>query len=106
MAAAVDCDVQVDSRSLYTVTLDGRPYKNKRYVSYDDALMLRDVLVATGACRLADPVHRCEVREEGAGGFKVIRGGSVFVGFSSHASYEAAYAEARKLAEKHLCVLK
>ncbi len=94
----------MDSGSLYAVTVDGRPYKNKHYVSYDDALKLRDVLVATGACRLAAPVHRCEVREESPGAFRVIRGGEVFDPYAVHGSYEEGRAEVRELTERHLCL--
>lgn len=104
-AVAATCDVEVDEHSLFTVTVDGRPFKDKRFVTYDDAVRLRDVLVYSGACRRQSELARCEVRDAGAGLFKVVRGGREFDVHSRHASYERAYADAKRLERLHLCYL-
>ena len=104
-APAATCDIEVDARSLYSVTVDGRVYKNKRYVTYDDALGVRDVLVSSGVCEPAPPSRKCEVRKEGAGIYKLTRGGTEFDRYAVYSSYETAFAEARKLADRQVCYL-
>ncbi|MDX1432639.1 MAG: hypothetical protein R3286_09340 [Gammaproteobacteria bacterium] len=102
-AVAATCDIEVDARSLYSVTVDGQPFKDKRYLTYDDALGLRDVLVSSGVCKRAQPSRKCSVRKEGAGIYKLTRGGTEFDRHAVYSSYETAFAEARKLADRQVC---
>ena len=102
-AMAATCDIEVDARALYAVTVDGHPFKDKHYLTYDDALALRDVLVSSGVCKRAKVSRKCDVRKEGAGIFKITRDGREFDRHSVYTSYENAFAEARKLADMHVC---
>lgn len=104
-AGAAVCDVELDEHSLYTMTVDGRPFEDKRFLDYEDAVRLREVLVSSEVCRRRAAPPKCEIREARAGVFAVIRGGREFDVRTRHASRERAYAEARRLEALRLCEL-
>ncbi len=107
-ASAAICDLEVESalgNPVYTVTVDGRAYKNKKYATVDDALMLRDVLVDTGACSRQSVLRKCDVERARNGEFYVMRGGKNFNFRNGYRSEAQAMREARDLASKHLCRL-
>lgn len=98
------CDIKVDPRmSLYMVMADGQPYKNKRYLTWDDALRLRDVLVSAGVCVRAAPAKRCEVKLLTAGDYIVMRDGVSFDPYTKLRTLDAAHKYAAKLAKVRLC---
>jgi len=60
-----ECDITVDPRmSVYMVVIAGAPYQDKRYLTWDDALKLRDVLVSVGACARAAAPKPCKLERE------------------------------------------
>ena len=87
------------------VTVDGQPFRNKHYLTYDDAVSLRDVLVSTGMCRQSQNLRRCAVRSAGGGLFAVHRGGVNFHAKVSFATYEAALEQVKALVSAKLCYL-
>lgn len=108
-ANAAICDLEVESAlgsPVYTVTVDGRAYKGKRYATVDDALQLRDVLVQIGECSRQSVLRQCGVERARNGEFYVMRGGSNFNFRMSYRSQEQAMREARTLASKHLCTVR
>ena len=102
-AQAAVCDIEVDPNfPLYMVTVDGKAFKNKRYVDPTDALALRDVLVSTGVCQRTKKLRRCSVREN-SGQYVVFRGNVNFDPMAVFKKPERAKRHARKLAKDHLC---
>ena len=98
------CDIQVDTRmSLYMVMADGQPYRDKRYLTWDDALKLRDFLVADGVCERAAPAKDCEVKLLTAGDYAVIRDGVSFDPYVKLRTLDAAHEYAATLAKVKLC---
>jgi hypothetical protein len=98
------CDIQVDPRmSLYVVIAGGKPYKEKRYLTWDDALRLRDFLVSAGECKRAAPAKPCKVELLTAGAYAVMRDGVSFDPYAKLRTLEAAHKYAAKLAKVRLC---
>lgn len=98
------CDIEVDPRmSLYMVMAGGKPYKGKRYLTWDDALRLRDFLVSAGECKRAAPAKLCEVKLLTAGAYAVMRDGVSFDPYTKLRTLEAAHKYAAKLARVRLC---
>lgn len=99
-----ECDIELDSRmSLYKVMVGREPFQNKRYLTWDDAVGLRDVLVSAGACERAAGPRPCKVERLTAGNYAVLRDG---VNFDPHAilrTLDAARAYARSLESVRLC---
>lgn len=59
--AAPTCSIEIHPRfNLYVVSVGGKPFKNKHYVDYDDAALLRRVLVDAGDCVPAQKVAKCD----------------------------------------------
>ena len=103
--AAPTCDIDVESRyGLYLVTVDGEAYKGKMYVTHDDAVRLRDVLIHSGHCLRARQLKRCAVRIVSKGKFKIQRGGADFFQPKvTFASVGDARVQAKRLAQVELC---
>lgn len=100
------CDIEVDTQmSVYMVTVGGVPYRNKRYLTYDDAVRLRDVLVSAGACDRAGPPRRCQLKLRAAGDYAIIRGGVNFDRYAKLRTLKAARKYASKLEKLKLCKL-
>lgn len=98
------CDIQVDTRmNLYMVMADGEPYKEKRYLTWDDAVLLRDFLVSAGVCERAAPAKACKVKLLTAGDYAVIRDGVSFDPYTKLRTLDAAHKYAAKLAKVRLC---
>ena len=107
-ASAAICDLEVESalgNPVYTVTVDGRAYKNKKYATVEDALQLRDVLVQIGSCSRQSVLRKCDVQRARNGEFYVMRGGINFNTRQSYRSEAQAIRQAENLASKHLCKL-
>jgi hypothetical protein len=98
------CDIQVDTwMNLYMVMADGQPYKNKRYLTWGDALRLRDSLVADGICARAAPAKDCTIKLLNADDYALIRDGVSFDPFLKLRSLKTAYKFAAQLAKVRLC---
>jgi hypothetical protein len=99
-----ECDIELDPRmSLYKVMVGSEPFRDKRYLTWDDAVGLRDVLVSSGACARAAGPRPCKVELLTAGNYAVLRDG---VNFDPHAelrTLDAARAYARSLEKVSLC---
>ena len=105
-AAAAICDVEIDLQyNLFVVTIDGEPFKGKRYIAYEDVVMLRDVLVETGECQLPAQVYACEVVVDGSGTHTVLRGGLDFSGLATFESRAGAVEYAHELEADNVCVV-
>ena len=101
---AAVCDLDIDLvYNLYVVSVDGEPFKGKRYIAYEDVLLLRDVLVETGECALAPPGLRCELVDNHDGTFAVHRGGVNFTGPATFTSEAAASKFAAELLADQVC---
>ena len=104
-APAAICDVEIDLQyNLFVITVDGQPFKGKRYIAYEDVVMLRDVLVETGECRLPATVYPCEVIDTGEGAYTVMRGGVDFSGLITFTSRDGATQYANELEADEVCV--
>jgi hypothetical protein len=98
------CDIKVDPRmSLYMVMTGDKPYKEKRYLTWDDALRLRDFLVSAGECKRAAPAKSCKVELLTAGAYAVMRDGVSFDPYAKLRTLEAAHRFAAQLAKVRLC---
>ena len=98
------CDIAVDTRmSVYMVMVGGEPYRDKRYLTWDDALKLRDVLVSAGACERAAPAKPCKLELLAAGAYAVVRDGVNFDPYAQLRTKKAAREYARKLEKVKLC---
>ena len=98
------CDVVLDSRlSVYVVTVAGEPYRNKRYLTSDDAVKLRDVLIAAGACERAAPARHCEVKLLAAGDYAIMRDGVNFDPYARLRTLKQANHYAKRLTKMKLC---
>jgi hypothetical protein len=101
-----ECDIELDPHmSVYKVLVGSEPFQNKRYLTWDDAVGLRDVLVSAGACARAAGPKPCKVELLTAGNYAVLRDG---VNFDPHANLrtmDAARAYARSLEKVSLCKL-
>jgi len=99
-----ECDIELDPHmSVYKVLVGSEPFQNKRYLTWDDAVGLRDVLVSSGACARAAGPKPCKVELLTAGNYAVLRDG---VNFDPHANLrtlDAARAYARSLEKVSLC---
>ena len=103
---ADDCDVVLDSRmSVYVVTVAGQPFRDKRYLTFDDAAKLRDVLVSAGNCGKPAPPRRCEVKLLAAGDYAVIRDGVNFDPYAKLRTLKQAKRHARSMVRHKLCKL-
>ena len=103
-AAGDLCDIKVDTRmNLYMVMADGQPFKDKRYLTWDDALRLRDFLIADGVCTRAAPAKECTVKLRTAGDYVVIRDGVSFDPYTKLRTLDAAHNYAATLAKVRLC---
>ena len=61
--AAPTCSIEIHPRfNLYVISVDGKPFKNKHYVDYDDAALLQRVLVDAGDCVPVQKVAKCDSR--------------------------------------------
>ncbi len=99
-----ECDVQVDTRlKVYTVMVGSEVFQDKRYLTWDDALNLRDVLVSAGACSRAAPPKPCKLTVNGSGTYEVFRDGVNFDPYAKLGNLDAARAYARKLEKFKLC---
>jgi hypothetical protein len=98
------CDVELDSRmSVYMVTVAGEPYRGKRYLTFDDAVKLRDVLKGAGACdRLAAP-RACKVKLLAAGDYAIMRDGVNFDPYAKLRTLKQARRYARSMVRMKLC---
>lgn len=98
------CDIKVDTRmNLYMVMADGAPFKEKRYLTWDDALRLRDFLITDGVCARAAPAKDCTVKLLTAGDYAVMRDGVSFDPFTKLRTLDAAHKYAATLAKVRLC---
>ena len=103
-AADGECDIQVDARmSVYMVMVDSEPYRDKRYLTWDDALKLRDVLVSAGACERASRPKPCKLELAAAGKYMVLRDGVDFDPYAQLRTLNAARSYARTLERAKLC---
>ena len=103
-AADEVCDITVDPRmSVYMVVIGGAPYQDKRYLTWDDALRLRDVLVSAGACSRAAGPKPCKLELIAAGNYAVVRDGVNFDPYAKLRTREAARRYARDLEREKLC---
>lgn len=99
-----ECDIQVDARmAVYMVIVGGQPYRDKRYLTWDDALKLRDVLVSAGACERAAGPKPCKLELAAAGDYAVVRDGINFDRYAKLRTLDAARDYARKLEQAKLC---
>ncbi len=99
-----ECDIQVDVRmSVYMVMVAGAPYREKRYLTWDDALKLRDVLVSAGACERASKPKPCTLEIRAAGEYVVLRDGVNFDPYTKLRTLAAAQKYARTLERAKLC---
>ena len=104
-AQAATCELQVDEQmGVYIIALDGAPFKNKRYLTYQDAVKLRDVLISSGTCRHPKNLRKCGVVELGVGKYAITWGGMTFDKYTSYASREMASRDIVKLTKKRICV--
>jgi hypothetical protein len=103
-AADGECDIVVDPRMpVYLVMVGGAPYRNKRYLTWDDALRLRDVLVSAGTCRRAAGPKPCKLELIAAGNYAVVRDGINFDPYAKLRTRQAAREYARHLERAKLC---
>jgi hypothetical protein len=103
-AAQSLCDIEVDPRmNLYKVMANGKPFKGKRYLTWDDALLLRNVLVTSGVCKRVAPAKFCEVQLLTAGAYAVMRDGVNFDPIEKLRTLGAAHKYAKRLAKVKLC---
>lgn len=59
-ALAATCSIDIHPRfNLYVINVDGKPFKNKHYVDYGDAALLRSVLVEAGRCVPVEKLAKC-----------------------------------------------
>lgn len=76
-AAAPTCGIEIHPRfNLYVISVDGKPFKNKHYVDYDDAALLQRVLVDSGHCVPSQKVAKCGTGAPSDDGNKVLLAGS------------------------------
>jgi hypothetical protein len=102
--ASGECDIQVDLRmSVYMVMVEGEAYRGKRYLTWDDALKLRDVLVSAGACERASRPKPCKLELASAGNYVVLRDGVNFDPYIKLRTLGAARKYARRLERVKLC---
>ncbi len=98
------CDIVMNPRmSVYMVMVGNEPYRNKGYLTWDDALKLRDVLVSAGACERAAPAKVCTLESLAADGYAVLRDGVNFDPYTKLRTAKAAREYARKLERVKLC---
>ncbi|MFT5176566.1 MAG: hypothetical protein ACI8W7_004762 [Gammaproteobacteria bacterium] len=98
------CDIKVDTRmNLYMVMADGEPFKGKRYLTWDDAVRLRDFLITDGVCARAAPAKHCTVKLLIAGDYAVMRDGVSFDPFTKLRTLDAAHKYAATLVKVRLC---
>ena len=100
------CDIVLDTRlSVYIVTVDGEAYRNKRYLTVEDAVKLRDVLFSAGACGELAPPRRCEVKLLAAGDYAIMRDGVNFDPYATLRTLKQATRYVRRLAKKKICTI-
>lgn len=98
------CDVELDPRmSVYMVTVAGQPYRNKRYLTFDDAVKLRDFLKVDGACEKLAAPRECKLKTLGSGDYAVMRDGVNFDPYVKLTSLKQARRHARSLEQFKLC---
>ena len=98
------CDIRVDTRmNVYMVMADGKPYKNKRYLTWDDAVKLRDFLASAGVCERTAPARACTLKLLTAGDYAVIRDGVSFDPYTKLRTLDAAHKYAAQLVKAKLC---
>lgn len=99
------CDIRVDTRmSVYMVMVGETVFQDKRYLTWDDAMLLRDVLVSSGTCDTVAPPRKCDVKLVAAGNYAVMRDGVDFDRHANLRTLEAAQAYAKKLVKFKLCL--
>ena len=99
-----ECDIQVDVRMhVYMVMVAGEPYRDKRYLTWDDALKLREVLVSAGACERASAPKPCKLEIAAAGDYVILRDGVNFDPYAKLRTLDAARKYARRLERAKLC---
>ena len=99
-----ECDVRMDPRmSVYMVLVGDRPFQDKRYLTWDDAVGLRDVLVSAGACARAAGPKPCTLELIAAGNYAVMREGVNFDPYAKLRTLEAAKKYVRTLEKAKLC---
>ncbi len=103
-AVPEECDIQVDPRlSVYVVTVGQDAFQDKRYLTWDDALRLRDVLVSAGACERAAPPKPCKLERNGSDSYAVVRDGVNFDPRMKLGTLDEARRYARQLEKEKLC---
>ena len=101
------CGIQVDKRmSVYKVMVEGAAYRGKGYLTYQDALALREVLLSTGTCKKVPAPKRCEIKTLAAFDFAIFRDGENFDRYAKLRTLKQARAYAKALVNKKLCVMK
>lgn len=99
-----ECDIALDPRlSVYRVLVAGEPFRDKGYLTWDDAIALRDVLVSAGACVRAAQPKPCRLELVAAGNYAVVRDGVNFDPYAKLRTLDAARDYARTLVEARLC---
>ena len=100
------CDIRMDPRmSVYMVMVGDQPFRDKRYLTWDDAVKLQTVLVSAGACARAAGPRPCKVELITAGNYAVVRDGVNFDPYSKLRTIEAAVKYGRSLEKARLCKL-
>ncbi len=99
------CDIRVDQRmSVYQVMVDDKAYKGKGYLTYEDALSLRNVLRSSGICkRLAAPKN-CKIKTLAAFDFGIFRDGVNFDRYARLRTLKQARDYIRALIKNKLCL--
>jgi len=109
-AAAVSlgiCDIHVDRRlSVFQVVIDDQAYRAKGFLTYQDALALRDVLLSAGTCKSVAAPRLCEIKALAAFEFAIYRDGENFDRYAKLHTLEQAQAYAGALVKRKLCVMK
>jgi len=101
------CGIQVDTRlAVYKVMVGDEVYRDKGYLTYQDALALREVLLSTGTCKKVAAPKRCEIKTLAAFDFAIFREGENFDRYAKLRTLKQARAYARALVKKKLCVMK
>ena len=98
------CDIRMNARmSVYTVVVDDEPWQGKSYLTWDDAVKLRDVLVSAGACERAAGPRPYKLELIAAGNYAILRDGVNFDPYAKLRTMEAARKYAGNLEKAKLC---
>ncbi len=101
------CDIQVDKQlSVYQVLVGEEVYRGKGYLTYQDALALRAVLLSSGICEKIAAPKSCVIKTLAAFDFAVFREGMNFDRYAKLRTLEQARDYAQALVKTKLCVMK